>query len=306
MVEPTACRMDADLNNFDSFHETYRHQNLKPGEWTALYREAWDTFYSKENMVNTLLRCPRERYWQLFRIFVWYRSCALAHTHPMITGLVRLKDRKARRPIFPMESRARYAWRRTREMAAEARLYLKVFLEFQEIWMLTRPEDDPRWAALAELRARWTDARNRLREFEIAGHCEEAATELRTLLQATSERLHQMSQSGLHLGGRARRGLARKAQEAEAYLQRFEVGLPDWQRIRQAQRFVGETLVAGYEDVAIRYVAKRRHFNDYRRDLLQRIKEGRFLPRDIAVLPRALLFELVFGVRFSLSYITGA
>ena len=40
--------MDADLNNFDSLHETFRHPRMAPGEWIAAFGKAWETFYSKE------------------------------------------------------------------------------------------------------------------------------------------------------------------------------------------------------------------------------------------------------------------
>jgi hypothetical protein len=298
----TGAPMDADLNSFDSFHETYRHRHMNNGEWTAAYREAWESFYSKENMVNVLLRVPRERYWQLFRIFIWYRHCVHAGTHPMVTGLVRLKDRKARRSIFPRENVLRYAWRRTREMAWELKTYTRVFLEFQEVWLLTRPQDNPRFVTLAELRGRWTDVRRKLQELEIAGRCEEAAQEVKGLLGAAAQRLRQLSAVPQATGTRVGRKLQRKAQEVEAYLHSLEAGLPDWQKIRVAQRFIGESLVAGYEEVAIRYVAKRRKFNEYRHDFLQRLKEGRFRPRDLSFMPRALVFEVVCGLRFGFSY----
>ncbi len=295
--------MDADLNRYDGFHETFRHKGLQHGQWTQAYREAWESFYSKENMVNVLLRVPRPRYWQLFSIFVWYRYCTLADTHPMVTGLVRLKERLARRPYMPREGVYRYAVRRLREVAAEFGTYFRVFLEFQEIWMLTRKPEDPRWTTLAYLRQSWSDARRRLGELELSGHCEEAARELGTLLAGIAEQLRALSA----LSGQSRRGTARKirmlAQEVESYLKRIEMELPDWQTVRRTQDYVINRLVRGYEEVAIRYVAKRRLFSAYGHDFLRRLRSGRLMLRDVVRLPRAVLFEMVCALRFSVSYL---
>ncbi|MDX9973858.1 MAG: radical SAM protein [FCB group bacterium] len=294
--------MDADLNSYDSFHETHRHARMRAGEWLASYREAWASFYNKENMVNVLLRTPRERYWQLLHIFVWYRTCVHIGTHPMVTGLARLKDRVTRRPAFARESIPRYARRRLCDMYGDVKIYLRVFLEFQEIWLLTRPQENPRLATLTELRARWTDLRRTLSELEVAGRCEEAVQEVQGLLRNASERLRELSAIPQATGWRARRKLRRMTQEVEAYLHTLEAGLPDWQRIRAAQRFIGERVVAGYEEMAFHYVAKRRRFDAYRHDFLQRLRQGRFLPRDLSFMPRALVFEVVCGLRFGWNY----
>ena len=66
----------------------------------------------------------------------------------------------------------------------------------------------------------------------------------------------------------------------------------------------GESLLAGYEDVAIRYVASRRKFNTYRRDVLNRIKTGRIWTLNVSPLPRAVLFELLLGLRFGVIILT--
>ena len=58
--------LDADLNNFDGLHEAFGHPRMAPGEWVAAHAEAWQTFYTKENIVDSLLRVPQQHYWQLF------------------------------------------------------------------------------------------------------------------------------------------------------------------------------------------------------------------------------------------------
>ncbi|MBI5093137.1 MAG: radical SAM protein [Candidatus Hydrogenedentes bacterium] len=296
--------IDADLNNFDSFHETFRHAGLAPSGWYRSYAEAWEAMYAKENLVNVLLRTPRSRYWQMLWMLMWYRYCTLAQTHPMVTGLFRLKDRKARRASFPRESVVSYAWRRTRDLAWGLKTYARLFLEFQEIWMLTCKTDDPRWATVAELHAKWTDARQRLRQIELQNSCEAAVKEIQGMLQSVAEKFRQLGGSSAELSYRLRRNLLKKAQEAESYLHSFEVQKPTWRQVVKAESYISDSLLAGYEELAIRYVAKRRQFNAYRHDLVQRLKTGRIWGIDVMRMPVAALFELALGLRFGIACLT--
>jgi radical SAM superfamily enzyme YgiQ (UPF0313 family) len=295
--------MDADLNNFDSFHETFRHSKLAPGGWYALYREAWEAFYGKEHVVDILLRTSHDKYWQVFWLSLWNRYASLQGSHPMVTGWVRLMARKDRRPEFPRESVPRYAVRRFKDWFHFARLLVRLFYEFQEVWMLTRKQDDPRWKTLAELRIRWAEARSRLDEFDVSGRRDAAVAELRSVLQTASERLTVLSQRKMTLGRGARRRLRDKASEIDAYIRSFEVPSPTWQQVVQAERYVSESLLAGYEDLAIRYVAQRRRFNAYRNECWQRLKTGRILTLNLSPIPRLLFFELVVGLRFGFTFL---
>ncbi len=295
--------IDADLNNFDSFHETFRHGKLAPGGWYALYREAWDAFYGKEHLVDVLLRIPADKYWQVFWLLLWNRYASLQGSHPMVTGWVRLKARKDRRPEFPRESVPRYAVRRVQEWFQFGQLLVQLFYEFQEIWLLTRQQDDPRWKTLAELRARWALARARLGEFDVAGRREAAVAELRGVLQSASEHLTALSERRKTLSHRARRRLRKKVQEIDSYIRTIDVPTPTWQQVVQAERYVGESLLAGYEELAIRYVAQRRRFNAYRSECWQRIKSGRILTLNLSPIPRLLLFELFVGLRFGVTFL---
>lgn len=135
--------IDPDLNKYDSFHETYRHPNFKPGEWYATYRKAWESFYSFDYMREVLARANPENYWNIFRNFIWYRNSALIEQgHPMIHGFFRLKDRKERRPGFPVESRLRHFRRRFREVREVSRAWLALLLMMEEIWLQTRKRSE--------------------------------------------------------------------------------------------------------------------------------------------------------------------
>lgn len=291
--------LDADLNNYDSIHETFRHPRFEPGEWRAAFDEAWEAFYSPESILHILMRAPRHEYWGLFWTSIWYRwSTVFVKTHPMGTGLFRLKDRTSRRPTFPRENVFRYAWRRMGDLWWGARVYLRLFLEFQEIWLLSRKPDDPRWATLAELRARWTRARHRIAVSNIRGQCDVAAQEIRAMLAATAARLNELGRTPRLVGRRVSRKLCHKAHEVEAYLKSFEMHMPSWSSIRHAQQYIADSLVAGYEEAAIRYVAQRRRINAYRKEIVEQLKAGHILSLDVGRVFRLVALEVALAVRF--------
>lgn len=294
--------VDADFNNYDGLHETFQHPQMPPGEWRAAYDDAMNIFYSKENIINALLRCSRSYYWHLFWSYAWYRYSTLEGIHPMATGLFRLKERRSRRPGFPRENVFQYAWRRLKDSVHGLRVYASLFFEFQEIWMLTRRTEDPRWATLAELRTKWAEAQQHIAEYDMRGRCDEAAQELKAMLASASDRLVQISRAGGHLSKSARKKLRRKAAEAEAYLRSFDVQLPGWRRIADAERFITQSILSGYEEIAITYVAKRRKFNAYRQDFFERLKTGRILGWNVSKIPFVIMYECLFASRLFIHY----
>ena len=290
--------LDADLNNYDSLHETFRHPNFKPGQWRQTYREAWQTFYNKENLVNILLRAPAKQYWNIFWLSIWNRYCTVHDSHPMFMGFFRRRKRRDRRPGYPLESRWSYARRRAADTVQLIRAVGRLFFEFQEVWLLSRRQDDPRWRTLAQLRARWTDVQERLREYDLGGRCDLACGELRDMAQSAAEQMRGLSASGVRLSRRTRAKLQRRAQEAENFVRALDVQIPNWNQVADAERYVRETLLSGYEEAVIRYVAQRRRLNVYRKELAGRLKSGRLLVRDFLAVPGVLLFELIIGLRF--------
>lgn len=290
--------MDADLNNFDSLHETYRHEQMPPGHWQETYHRAWHTMYDKENIINVLLRTPTHRYRTMFWTLVWYRFAALTGVHPMFAGHIRLKDRRNRRAIFPTESRLRYARRRVTELATVARTYAQLFLEFQEIWLLTRKRNDARASVLAEMRQRWIAIQARVHECALGGRGEAAAQYMYDMLNASAGRLRTLIESRPDLSARARRRLGQLVHEIETYIADHPIQTPSRQDLTCAQDFIRDRVIAGYEELAFRFVARRRKFNAYRHDLVQRLKAGRIAATDLVRAPAALVFECALALRF--------
>ena len=292
------CRgVDADLNNYDGLHETFKHPLMKPGEWRECYDRAMNLFYSTENIVNVLLRTPASRYYGLFWLHVWYRFSTLEGLHPMATGIYRKKERVSRRSIFPRENIFSFGWRRIKDAVHGFTRYAGLFFEFQEIWMLTRKPEDPRWKTLYDLRMKWLEMRRRVAESDLKGRCDEAGQEVRAMLTTAAQYMRQLSQMGGNMGISARRKLCERANEMEAYVRRIG-DHPRWQQVVDAERYISEQVVKGYEELAIQYVAKRRQVNACRKELIQRLKSGHILSLDLCKMIRALIGEAMLTLRF--------
>ncbi len=148
--------MDSDYNNFDSFRAVVPHPLMSAEAWTSAYRDAWTMFYSPDHMRAALLRQNPHTSWGLFKCFLWYRAAMIEGTHPMVTGFVRLKDRRSRRPGWPIEGRLAFFRRRARELGRLSLAYAALFVEMQELWLATRlrREDYARAWLPRSLRAR--------------------------------------------------------------------------------------------------------------------------------------------------------
>ena len=142
--------MDPDFNKRDSFHATIKHPLMSADEWTEAYESAWKTFYSKENMIRNLSRWADQpkNYWNLMSIFFWYKNAALIEKqHPMVAGFFRLKDRKARRPGYAVDSIPLHLWKRTKEITRLLITWAQFVKEMEEVWLQTRKksETEERW-----------------------------------------------------------------------------------------------------------------------------------------------------------------
>lgn len=135
--------IDTDLNRYDSFHPTLDHPHMSREQWFDAYKQAWQAFYTFENMRNTLQRATPRMYWNVFKNIVWYKSAAIIEgNHPMMTGFFRLKGRTARRPGLPIESSARYLRWRVPEVLAYLRAWIHFLLELEELWLQTRKRSE--------------------------------------------------------------------------------------------------------------------------------------------------------------------
>jgi hypothetical protein len=164
----TGAAMDPDFNNFDAFHEAMPHPQLKEGAWTRLCREAWQKFYSLENMKAVLSRAHPDNYWDILRHFYWYKNSVFNEgAHPMMAGFFRWKDRTSRRPGFPIEGRLAHLRRRAPEIWKYLRGAIRLTLEMEELWLATRKRSETERRVLAEVAHICADLRRGLRISEL-------------------------------------------------------------------------------------------------------------------------------------------
>jgi radical SAM superfamily enzyme YgiQ (UPF0313 family) len=137
--------MDPDFNKRDSFHATIQHPHMTAEEWTAAYENAWKAFYSKANMIRILSRWSHNPtvYWNLMINLIWYKNTSLIEReHPMVGGFFRLKDRRARRPGFPVDPWPVHVLKRTKDVFRLFGAWARFLKEMEEIWLQTRPKSE--------------------------------------------------------------------------------------------------------------------------------------------------------------------
>jgi tRNA A37 methylthiotransferase MiaB len=134
--------MAEDFNLYDSFHETTRHPHMQNGQWTQAYQQAWEKFYSYDNIKAILLRTKTEsQYWNTFKNLIWYKSSVYVYReHPMISGFIRFKGRKLRRPGLAIEPVWVYWPKRLAELGGEYYRWWRLFRECLSLWHETRKE----------------------------------------------------------------------------------------------------------------------------------------------------------------------
>jgi len=162
--------MDPDFNKRDSFHATIQHPRMSAEEWTEAYENAWQTFYSKDNMIRNLARWVDrpKNYWNLMSLYFWYKNAALIEKqHPMIAGFFRLKDRATRRPGYAVDSIPAHLWKRTKEVTLLLIQWAKFVKEMEEVWLQTRKKSEMEERCLEQIQRIQSDVWRSLRIGEI-------------------------------------------------------------------------------------------------------------------------------------------
>jgi hypothetical protein len=99
--------MDPDPNNYDLNHRVSHHPVMSDAEWESAYREAHASFYTFAHMKTVIRRMAALRSnmrGTTVALLTGYREMVrLERVAKLEGGLVRLKDRKQRRPGRPIE-----------------------------------------------------------------------------------------------------------------------------------------------------------------------------------------------------------
>ncbi|MBI3083896.1 MAG: radical SAM protein [Candidatus Omnitrophica bacterium] len=183
--------LDPDLNRYDSFRATAPHPRMSHEEWTQAYDEAWASFYSLGNMKQILQRVSAENYWSVFGNFIWYKNAiTVERGHPMVHGFVRLKGRSSRRPGLPIETRWQYLRRRVGDLGRYVKLWPRLALEMEELWLQTRRRSPIEQRVIEELKRLPSSVRGwrRLRILELQRAYRRAACALHRHVPRTHPR----------------------------------------------------------------------------------------------------------------------
>jgi len=304
-------KIDPDFNKYDSFHETFSHPKMSDGEWKRATLQAYANFYSIEGSVEILRRTPPQYYWYMFWNCIWYRySGVFSHTHPMMTGFFRVKHRDRRRPDLPKESVFMFAWRRLKEGIWEAKTYTRLFFEFREIWLQTRPQKAKNkarelqtWQPLVDLTNRWTTLQHQLAASSWSGRCEEALRDLRALLSSTAGTLRRMGESVFATSQSRARKLFAVADEIEHHLLEIEDAPVTPTLLQRSQAFVRERLIARYDAITSRYFRLYVNIAQCRANAVRKLKRGRIFSRDVLLAPYMAAVDAFLALRFGVAAI---
>jgi radical SAM superfamily enzyme YgiQ (UPF0313 family) len=102
--------LDPDLNKYDLNHIATAHPRMSPQEWNAAYRMAWERYYTIDHIQTIMKRtaATRGNVSNALFLITWFTgSIAIEKIHPLESGLLRRRFRRARRPGFPVVP----AWR---------------------------------------------------------------------------------------------------------------------------------------------------------------------------------------------------
>jgi radical SAM superfamily enzyme YgiQ (UPF0313 family) len=112
--------MDPDMNKYDLEHVTTLHPAMTAAEWQAIYRQAWDLYYSKQH-IETIFRRAKASGIKPVRllnhILQFYFTFIEENVHPLQGGYFRRKLRRSRRSGLPLPNPFIFYPRRVGEIA---------------------------------------------------------------------------------------------------------------------------------------------------------------------------------------------
>ncbi|MBI3700190.1 MAG: radical SAM protein, partial [Afipia sp.] len=127
-------------NKYDLNHICTTHARMSPEEWNRAYKMAWDRYYTREHIETILRRAAamRANVSNALFLITWFTgSILIEKIHPLESGLLRRRFRRARRPGFPIESALsfypRYYFETVMKMYRWSALYLGLRGKYLEI-----------------------------------------------------------------------------------------------------------------------------------------------------------------------------
>lgn len=295
-------KISDDCNHYDSCHETFPHPNFKIGELKKSWLKAWSLFYSKDNIIDILLRCPPEQYWNAFWLTLWNRYSTLLSNHPMSMGFLRKKRRKERRPTMEIESISAFLHRRMKDFVNQVKVIMQVFYEYQEIWLLTRKQLKEKRESLASAYSYLQEIRTCLTQIlQSNQYTQFVSQEYEQIIQKTNELLLQLSQTSGQMNRKIQRRLEQQLSGLKEQINSFKSCVPNIENLIRFDSLVKKKIICSYEEIMIKSVAHRRKINRWWIGLKHDLSIGRFRWKNMFYIPEVLFFEIFTGLRFAIS-----
>ncbi len=180
--------MESDMNRYDSEHVTTAHPRMSAEEWTAIYRRAWNLYYSPEH-IETLLKRAAATGTSVRRVaemtFYFYATAAFEGVHPLQGGLLRRKSRRQRRFGLAREPFLAFHLHRLREVLTTHASMLRLFWTIDRL--RRRVRSDPRSRTYSDIAITPVDAGAELELFRTSDAARQAGS--RAKARAESLRL---------------------------------------------------------------------------------------------------------------------
>jgi hypothetical protein len=266
-------RMDPDLNKFDSFHVVMDHPLMTSEQWLSAYNEAWESFYSFENIRNILMRAGEKLYWNVFKNYMWYKNSLLEPRHPMVAGFVRRKHRKDVRPGIPIMGFWKFQARRAKELFGGFRRRISLFLEMEELWFLTRNPQDPTFRFVADFAAAVNETKHRIAALDFRRQYSKLREEINAARVRMLEKIHHHSQNA-DISGRLRRRYEALIEDMSAQMEKIAQNEQYTRGVSHITAYLNKT-VQVVEEISLKQVKRRRKITRYWKLAKSRIREGK-------------------------------
>ena len=141
--------MERDMNKYDLVHVNTRHSTMSDEDLLAIYRKAWDIYYSAEHVERVIRRAkvwgydPRN---MMIKLLSFHAVPRIEKVHPLEGGLFRRKYRRERRTGMPLESPfvfySHYAWEILSKHVRFARMYWQHWRALRRVERDSQPYTD--------------------------------------------------------------------------------------------------------------------------------------------------------------------
>ncbi len=290
--------IDPDLNKFDSFHVVMDHPLMSSEEWFNSFKEAWESFYDFENLKNILMRVGRESYWDIFKNTFWYKNSLLEPQHPMVAGFVRKKNRTDIRLGTKKMGFLDYKIMRIRELISGFIKRIHLFFELQELWLVTRKPDDPKFKFVADFSAVLAEAKLNLSSIDFNESYSKWCDEVNTIISTLKMKIGNYHNTS-ELKGKTKKRFNALIDDMNATFDRIHVP----ELYNRGTAYLTSYLnnnIRLVEEFSLKQVARRRKITCFWAITWQRIKKGKIFRFTISV-PKVII-SAIRDLKMSLSF----